>query len=96
MRIVWRDKAKKELNSHIAYIAKRSPQNAQHVLNTLLELGDSLGNMPYKYPKEPLYNAENVRFVSKWHFKMIYRISEKEIQILRIFSMWQHPGKLKL
>ena len=95
MRIIWHDKAYNDLYENVGYIAKESPQNARHVLNTLLQLGESLGNMPYKYPKEPVYNAENVRFVIQWHYKMIYRITETEIHILRIFNMWQHPEKLK-
>lgn len=71
MRTIWQDKSIQDLDENISHIVKDSPQNAQHALDTLLELGDSLGNMPYKYPKEPVYNFENVRFVSKRHFKMI-------------------------
>jgi len=64
----WHFKALEDLNRNIAHIAKESPQNAILVLEALTALADSLVDMPYKYPKEPVYNQENVRFVTKWSF----------------------------
>ncbi|TXD81217.1 type II toxin-antitoxin system RelE/ParE family toxin [Subsaximicrobium wynnwilliamsii] len=76
----------------MAHIAKKSPQNALHVLKTLTALADSLANMPYKYPMEPIYGSEQIRFVSKWAFKIIYRVETERIFILRVFSTNQDPS----
>ncbi|PCI09549.1 MAG: hypothetical protein COB73_05315 [Flavobacteriaceae bacterium] len=95
MEIIWIAKATQDLNNHIAYISEQSPQNALTVLNAILNLSKTLGDMPYKYPKEPIYNQENIRFVSKWSFKIIYRIAENKIYILGVFSTYQHPEKLR-
>ena len=95
MRIIWHNKASQDLNKNIKYIAKISPQNAVMVLNKLTDLVDSLNILPYRYPIEPIYNKDNIRFIAKWSFKIIYRIEEDVIYILRIFNTYQHPNKIK-
>lgn len=77
------------------YIYFRSPQNAENVVDTLLELGNSLAEFPAKFPIEPILNQENVRFVAKWDYKIIYRIEKDKIIILRVFHSKQNPEKLK-
>lgn len=94
MTINWHSKAVEDLNDNVKYIASKSPQNALHVLKTLTALAESLGNMPHKYPIEPVYNSENVRFVTKWSFKIIYRVETDNIYILRIFNTYQKPNKI--
>lgn len=94
MTIDWHSKAVDDLTENIAYIATKSPKNALHVLETLTALADSLGTMPFKYPKEPVYNSENIRFVSKWSFKIIYRVEPDRIYVLRVFNTHQHPDKI--
>lgn len=94
MTISWHSKAVEDLNKNIAYIGSKSPQNALHVLKTLTELADSLVHIPTKYPVEPVYNSENVRFVTKWSFKIIYRVESDKIYILRIFNTNQNPNKI--
>ena len=95
MQIIWYNKAEEDLNSNIAFIARKSPQNAIIVLERLITLIDSLGLFPFKYPKEPIYNNTNIRFVTKWSYKIIYRIESNTIYILRIFNTYQNPGKTK-
>jgi len=94
MTINWHSKAVDDLNRNIAHIAKESPQNALQVLEKLTLLAESLENMPYKYPKEPVYDRENVRFVAKWSFKIIYRIEGDAIYILRVFNTNQDPNRV--
>jgi toxin ParE1/3/4 len=94
MRIEWRDKALEELQSIYDYIYLRSPQNAENVVNSLLELSETLGYMPEKFPKEPFYNQNNTRFITKWSFKLVYRIETERIIILRVFSTHQNPDKI--
>lgn len=75
------------------YIFDQSPQNADLVIDTLFDLGGNLNIFPEKNPKEPLYNSENIRFFPKWNFKIIYRIEEKRIYILDVFSTLQKYKK---
>lgn len=86
MQIIWDSKAYEDVDENIKYIAKKSPQNALMVLNTLLELPNSLIKFPYSYPIEPFYNNTNVRFITKWSFKMVYYVRNEAIYILRVFN----------
>ncbi len=94
MKILWHSKASHDLQNIIAYIASQSPENAVKVLNLFIELTNSLSFFPYKYPKEPFYNKENIRFLSKWSYKIIYRVDRDTIIILRIFNTNQHPERI--
>ena len=80
--------------SSISHIAKKSPQNAIMVLDTLLELPNSLKTFPYSYPIEPFYNKENIRFITKWSFKMVYYVSDDAIYIMRVFNTNMHPSRV--
>ena len=96
MQIIWYKQAEQDLNESIAFIAQDNPVNALNVLDKIILFIDSLPLFPYKYPKEPIYNMENIRFVNKWFLKIIYRIEADNIYILRIFNTHQNPDKIKL
>ncbi len=95
MKIVWHNKASNDLNLNIKYIAEKSPQNALIVLDEILNLVNSLILFPKKYPKEFVFNNDNVRFVTRWLFKIIYRVDSDIIYTLRIFNINQNPKGIK-
>jgi len=94
MQIIWYNKAEQDLSANIAFIAQDSPENAIRVLDEIITIIDSLVLFPYKYPKEPIYNVENIRFVTKWSYKIIYRVEADIIYVLRIFNTHQNPAKI--
>jgi len=94
MKIIWHSRATQDLNKSIQFISERSPQNALVVLDSLLKLIDSLSVFPYKYPMEPIYNNKDIRFVTKWSFKIVYRIDKNSLIILRIFNTKKRPESL--
>ena len=96
MQIIWHNKAKQDLDENIRYIAKQSLKNALTVLETLTSLVNSLKIFPLAYSKEPVYNKENVRFIVKWNFKIIYKVDKANntIYILRIFNTKQQPKRI--
>jgi plasmid stabilization system protein ParE len=94
MQIIWDSKASQDLNDNIKHIAKQSPQNALIVLDTLLELPNSLKKFPYSYPIEPFYSKENISFITKWSFKMVYYVSDDTIYIMRVFNTNMHPKRI--
>lgn len=94
MSVEWLEKPVNDLQSIYDYIYTKSPHNAEMVVQTLTQLGDSLADMPFKYPKEPIFNQENIRFVVKWSYKIIYRIEKDTILVSRIFHTKQHPDKI--
>ena len=94
MKIKWHIRAMEDLNDNINYITKQSPKNAKKVLDTLTKLTDNLIVFPFAYPKEPIFNKDNIRFIVKWSFKIIYRIDKDVIYILRVFNTNQHSKKI--
>ena len=84
--VIWSEKSVDSLELIYDYIFEKSPKNAEHVITTLLEMGDSLNVFPEKFPKEPLFNDETIRFFPKWNFKIIFKIEENRILIINIYS----------
>ena len=94
--IVWESRAEQELQDIYDYIFLDSPQNAENVINELVAISESIPNMPYKYPKEPYFNDDNIRFVPKWSYKIIYLIGDVDITILSVFNTSQHSIKFTI
>lgn len=94
--IVWSEEALIDLQEIYNYVSKHSPKNAEMMVKTFVELVDSIEFMPLKFPKEPFINQENIRFITKWTFKIIYVIQKDKIIILNIFNTNQNPEKLIL
>jgi plasmid stabilization system protein ParE len=92
--IVWESRAEQELQEIYDYIFFNSPQNAEKVINELISIVESVLNMSYKYPKEPYFNDENIRFIPKWNYKIIYLIGDIDITIISVFNTSQ--GSIKI
>jgi toxin ParE1/3/4 len=84
--VLWSKASLDSLETIYNFISENSPQNAEMVVDTLLNLGDDLAKFPEKNPREPLYNDESIRYFPKWNFKIVYRIEENRILIINIYS----------
>ena len=93
----WDVRAADDLKDIFNSIKKDSPQNALHVVVTLMELAESLGDFPEKYPVLELSNRSkrSYRSVPKWSYKLIYEVLETEIRVVLIFNSRQDPLKLE-
>ena len=89
----WSKKAQTDLKNIYEYIFEDSPQNAQNVLDEILQLGDTLDQMPTRYRIEPFYGKPHTRYAKKWHYKLIYRIHGDDVTIKRILSEKQDIRK---
>jgi len=94
----WDMQAAADLKAICQHIKKESPDGAERVKKELLRLAKSLATFPEKYPVEPLLKdgKGNYRSVAKWHYKMIYELTEHEVIILMIFHTRQNPSNLIL
>ena len=82
----WSKNTLDSLQSIYNYIYENSPQNAEKVVDNLLDLGDELAIFPERNPKEPLFNDDTIRYFPKWNFKVVYRIEKDRILIINIYS----------
>jgi toxin ParE1/3/4 len=94
--IVWESRAEQELQDIYDYIFLNSPQNAENVITELVSIAETISNMPFKHPKEPYFDDENIRFAPKWSYKIIYLIGDSDITILSIFNTSQNSIKINI
>ena len=83
---VWSKASLDSLEIIYNFIFENSSQNAEMVVDTLLNLGDDLAKFPERNPREPLFNDDTIRYFPKWNFKIVYRIEENRILIINIYS----------
>lgn len=96
-RVIWDSYAKASLKSIIDYINEESPSAAQKVKIELLKLAKSLKNKPNRFSEE-FFLAErkgNYRSVSKWSYKIIYKVTEDEVYILDVFHARKDPSDIE-
>jgi toxin ParE1/3/4 len=84
--VVWSKASLESLETIYNFIYQNSPKNAEMVVKTFLDLGDSLVKFPLRNPKEAIFNDDSIRFIPKWNFKIVYRLEENRILIINIYS----------
>ena len=84
--VVWSRASLDSLETIYNFIFQNSPQNAEMVVDALLNIGDDLAKFPERNPREPLFKDESIRYFPKWNFKIVYRIEENRILIINIYS----------
>ncbi len=95
MIVIWSHEAKKSLSEIYNYIFEDSPQNAEKVLNKIIDVAELLQNERYEYSIDPIINKEKFRHISIWSYKIISERTKNEVLILDIFNGKQNPVKLK-
>lgn len=95
MIVVWSLEAKKSLSEIYNYIFEDSPQNAEKVLNKIIDLAESLQDERYDYAIDPIINKEKFRHISIWTYEIIYERTTNKVLILDIFNGKQNPDKQK-
>ncbi|NOT76897.1 MAG: type II toxin-antitoxin system RelE/ParE family toxin [Cyclobacteriaceae bacterium] len=91
--IVWDKQAYYSLQQVYDYIKEDSPVNAEKVRKGILRITDSLATHPEKYPPDK-YRTKNMgsyRAFEKYSYRVTYRITHKEIIILRVRHVKQEP-----
>lgn len=77
------------------YIKEDSLINAAKFREGILKIIDSLPDRPEKHPPDKYkeVNKGNYRAFEKYSYRIAYKITEKEIKILRIRHVKQEPKK---
>jgi plasmid stabilization system protein ParE len=85
-RVIISNQAKQSLRHIVQYISQDSPSAANYVRRVLIELIKTLDQSPEKHGREPLLAERkgNYRSVTKWHYKIIYSVTAKDVIVLDI------------
>jgi plasmid stabilization system protein ParE len=96
-KVILSDLAKVDLQNIVSYITTtESITRAKYVERCLLSEMKRLERLPTAYPKDKYASTDEIiiRFLVKWHYKILFFIDANSVQITGIFHMAQNPDKL--
>jgi toxin ParE1/3/4 len=83
-QVIWTKLALADLDSIHDYIAKESPFYAQKTIEELLGRVEILSSYPEAGRQVPEYMRKDVREIIEGNYRLFYKISKKEIFIIRV------------
>lgn len=91
--VVWDKTAYTSLQVAYDYIKEESLVNAEQVREGILKIIEGLPAHPEKYPPDKFkkQNDGNYRAFEKYSYRVVYKVTEKEIIILRLRHVKQAP-----
>ena len=94
-KLVWDKEALLELKEAYNYLKKESLPSAKKVRKSILETASELPKYPeiYSLDRFKKGNTNDYRAFEKYHYRVTYRIKEKEIRILRVRHTKREPLK---
>jgi plasmid stabilization system protein ParE len=96
-KIVLSQLAKTDLQNIVIYISDvESIMQAKYVERGILSEMKCLEHFPSAYPKDAFASMDNrdIRFIMKWHYKILFFIEDNIVQVVGIFHTAQSPHKL--
>ena len=92
-KVIWDDEAKQQLRAAYTFIKRDSPKNAAKVRGEIIALTKKIALYPEIYSVDK-YKADNdgsYRAFEKHRYRIAYKVSEKEIRILRVRHTSMEP-----
>jgi plasmid stabilization system protein ParE len=96
-KVVLADLAKADLRNIVTYVTTiESKERAKYVERGLLSEMKRLEHFPTAYPKDEFAstNVQEIRFIMKWRYKILYFVRENTVQVVGIFHTAQTPNQL--
>lgn len=82
--IIWSPRAAGNLEDICGYIAKNSEYYASMVAKRILQIIETIPEFPYMGRVVPEYKDDSLREQFYKHYRIVYRIREKTIEIVAI------------
>ena len=86
MKVIWSKESLKQLIEIEIFIAKDSPDRAAIFLNKLIARGEKTKDYPYKGRIVPEFSMDEIREVFEKSYRIVYKISKDQIEILTVFE----------
>ena len=97
MKIVWTDFAIRNLKDIFDYYSTKANKKVAHkIRRQILNSSKQLKNNPYSGPVETNLTRlkKNHRYLVNGHYKLIYRVYDKQVIINDVFDTRQNPSKI--
>jgi plasmid stabilization system protein ParE len=93
--VIWSKSAVQRLQKVWRYIREDSAVNADKVRDSIIQLVEALPENPEKFPldKFKIDNPGNYRAFETYSYRIAYKVTGKEIRILRVRHVKQEPKK---
>lgn len=91
MRVHWTDIAVEHLVAIHEFIAKDSPAYALRVVDRLTRRSRQIGEFPRSGRSVPELEREDVREVLEGPYRIIYRILEKQLDVIAVIHSSRQP-----
>jgi toxin ParE1/3/4 len=96
-KVIWSARSLHDLDRSFDIIAEKSLQSANRAVHAVLEKVTQLEKFPESGPLEPslTHRKKAYRYLVCNHHKIIYRIEQRTVFIVRLFDTRQHPNKIQ-
>lgn len=96
-RVIISPRAERSLAIINDYIEKQSPSAAKYVRTKLIQKAKSLSKLPERFSREEYLSEQegNYRSVSLWQYKIIYRVQNDDVLIIRFIHTSRDPEEIK-
>jgi toxin ParE1/3/4 len=88
-RVVWTERARRELDEAIGFISEDSVQGARRVLHEVLESAASLSTLGERGMIVPERGDPVIRELLVGSYRLLYRVSSDQIEILALLHQRQ-------
>ena len=91
----WSGQSKTDLKEIFEYIKNiESGERAKYVVTEIKKAAKEITRFPAKHAKEPVILDGSVRYAVKWSYKILFTVSEKHVNIVRVFHTAQSSKRL--
>lgn len=86
MKVIWSKESLRQLIEIENFIASDNPGRAEKFVLKLIECGEKTQNFPFKGRMVPEFSIHEIREVFYKNYRIVYRVSENQIEILTVFE----------
>lgn len=86
MKVIWTEQALVRLGEIQDFIVRANPTAAEQLIQRLVERGDGLAKFPEMGRTVPDLPGTGIREIIEGHYRIVYRIQAKVIQVLTVFE----------
>lgn len=86
MKVIWSKESLRQLIEIENFIAVDNPDKAAKFISKLIDRGEKIKDFPFKGRIVPEFSINEIREVFQNTYRIVYRISDNQIEILTVFE----------
>jgi len=86
LKVIWSKESLHQLIQIEQYISRDNPERSVQFINRLIDRAEKIKDYPYKGRVVPEFSLNEIGEVFEKSYRIVYRISENQIEILTVFE----------